>query len=317
MSPRSPSRYLRIAALGVPFALVALAGQGWLRGVGDLRTPLVIVVAANVVEHRARGAVRLRLRLGPRRLGVRDRDRAGRHGRAFVDGAPARAARQPRPDRARDPARSSRSAPSCSSAPRRCSAASSSRRAICARIGAGVARRAPDRVPALRLPRARPRRDRDRRAGHRRPRAGRERHRRGAYAAARRMLEWSVGAGAAHRRRPARADRRHPARVHERPGRARARARDVAALLPAVAAGGGRLRARRHPHRRRRHALPRARDGGVGRRSTCRSRSRRSRFAGGSSASGARCWRSWACACRRSAVRFAGRPLGAGGGATT
>jgi MATE family, multidrug efflux pump len=43
-------RYLRIATLGVPFALVALAGQGWLRGVGDLRTPLVIIVAANGVN---------------------------------------------------------------------------------------------------------------------------------------------------------------------------------------------------------------------------------------------------------------------------
>ena len=42
--------YLRIASLGVPMALVALAGQGWLRGMGDLRTPLVIVVAANVVN---------------------------------------------------------------------------------------------------------------------------------------------------------------------------------------------------------------------------------------------------------------------------
>ena len=43
-------RYLRISALGVPMALIALAGQGWLRGVGDLRTPLVIVVAANAVN---------------------------------------------------------------------------------------------------------------------------------------------------------------------------------------------------------------------------------------------------------------------------
>jgi putative MATE family efflux protein len=31
-------------------ALVALAAQGWLRGVGDLRTPLVIVVAANALN---------------------------------------------------------------------------------------------------------------------------------------------------------------------------------------------------------------------------------------------------------------------------
>jgi putative MATE family efflux protein len=44
------TRYLRIASLGVPMALIALAGQGWLRGVGDLRTPLVIVVAANAAN---------------------------------------------------------------------------------------------------------------------------------------------------------------------------------------------------------------------------------------------------------------------------
>jgi putative MATE family efflux protein len=44
------ARYLRIASFGVPMALVALAGQGWLRGMSDLRTPLVIVVAANVVN---------------------------------------------------------------------------------------------------------------------------------------------------------------------------------------------------------------------------------------------------------------------------
>jgi MATE family, multidrug efflux pump len=39
--------YLRIAALGVPGALVALAGQGYLRGVSDLRTPLLVVVGAH------------------------------------------------------------------------------------------------------------------------------------------------------------------------------------------------------------------------------------------------------------------------------
>jgi putative MATE family efflux protein len=44
------THYLRIASLGVPMALVALAGQGWLRGMSDLRTPLVIVVAANVAN---------------------------------------------------------------------------------------------------------------------------------------------------------------------------------------------------------------------------------------------------------------------------
>jgi len=42
--------YFRIAAAGLPAALVALAGQGYLRGVSNLRRPLEIVVAANVVN---------------------------------------------------------------------------------------------------------------------------------------------------------------------------------------------------------------------------------------------------------------------------
>ena len=42
--------YLRIAAVGLPAALVALAGQGYLRGVSNFRRPLEIVVTANVVN---------------------------------------------------------------------------------------------------------------------------------------------------------------------------------------------------------------------------------------------------------------------------
>ena len=42
--------FLRIGALGLPFALIALAGQGYLRGVGNLTTPLRIVVLANVLN---------------------------------------------------------------------------------------------------------------------------------------------------------------------------------------------------------------------------------------------------------------------------
>jgi len=42
--------FLRIGALGLPFALIALAGQGYLRGTEDLRRPLRIVVAANVAN---------------------------------------------------------------------------------------------------------------------------------------------------------------------------------------------------------------------------------------------------------------------------
>jgi putative MATE family efflux protein len=43
-------RYLRLSAIGLPMALVALAGQGHLRGVGDLRTPLVIVASAQLAN---------------------------------------------------------------------------------------------------------------------------------------------------------------------------------------------------------------------------------------------------------------------------
>jgi putative MATE family efflux protein len=42
--------YIRIAALGLPFAFLALGGQGYLRGVADLKTPLAIVIAANAVN---------------------------------------------------------------------------------------------------------------------------------------------------------------------------------------------------------------------------------------------------------------------------
>lgn len=42
--------YLRIAALGLPSVLVLLAGTGVLRGLQDARTPLVVVVAANLVN---------------------------------------------------------------------------------------------------------------------------------------------------------------------------------------------------------------------------------------------------------------------------
>jgi putative MATE family efflux protein len=42
--------YFRIAALGLPAALIALAGQGYLRGVSNLRRPLEIVVLANLLN---------------------------------------------------------------------------------------------------------------------------------------------------------------------------------------------------------------------------------------------------------------------------
>jgi Na+-driven multidrug efflux pump len=44
------ARYLRIAAPGFALALLSMAAQGWLRGTGDLRTPLLIVVLGNLVN---------------------------------------------------------------------------------------------------------------------------------------------------------------------------------------------------------------------------------------------------------------------------
>jgi putative MATE family efflux protein len=42
--------YLRIVALGLPSAFVALGSQGYLRGVADLRTPFLILAAGNLVN---------------------------------------------------------------------------------------------------------------------------------------------------------------------------------------------------------------------------------------------------------------------------
>jgi MATE family, multidrug efflux pump len=42
--------YLRIVSLGLPSAFVAIGGQGFLRGISDLRTPLVLLVAGNVLN---------------------------------------------------------------------------------------------------------------------------------------------------------------------------------------------------------------------------------------------------------------------------
>ncbi len=44
------ARYLRIATLGVPAFMLILAGQGFLRGIGDLRTPLIVLGVGNVAN---------------------------------------------------------------------------------------------------------------------------------------------------------------------------------------------------------------------------------------------------------------------------
>lgn len=44
---RAAVTYLRISAVGTPFVLLSLVGNGYLRGVADTRTPLRVVAAAN------------------------------------------------------------------------------------------------------------------------------------------------------------------------------------------------------------------------------------------------------------------------------
>ena len=42
--------WLRIALLGVPFVLITMAGNGWMRGVQDTRRPLRYVLAGNGIS---------------------------------------------------------------------------------------------------------------------------------------------------------------------------------------------------------------------------------------------------------------------------
>ena len=82
--------YLRIAALGAPFFMLAAAGQGFLRGIGRPAHAAVDPRRRAQRQRRARAAVRLRLRLGDRGLGVGHGDRPGRDGRGVRVGAAAR-----------------------------------------------------------------------------------------------------------------------------------------------------------------------------------------------------------------------------------
>ena len=168
--------YLRIAALGLPFAFLALGGQGYLRGVADLRTPLLIVIAGNVanvilevlfvygfdwgIEGSAWGTVVAQAGMGAAFIVVHPARRARRH--AAVMAADAAAARD----------RAAHLRPH-GGADGRVHPRGRGRGALRRR----VARRAPDRVPALGLPRARARRGRDRRPGARRARPRRRRRR--------------------------------------------------------------------------------------------------------------------------------------------
>ena len=130
--------YLRISILGAPAVLLALAGAGYLRGMQDTRTTLVIAVAANVVN--------LALELRPRLRRSTSASRARRGARSLAQygaavaylvivaaahGAGRRRCGPTRPGSAATPS----SAAGSSCAPGRCSSRSSSPTAIAARFG--------------------------------------------------------------------------------------------------------------------------------------------------------------------------------------
>ena len=69
--------------------MLASAGQGYLRGIGDLRTPLVILVAAHAVNVVLELLFVYGFGWGLAGLGVGHRDRAGRHGAGVPRGAAA------------------------------------------------------------------------------------------------------------------------------------------------------------------------------------------------------------------------------------
>ena len=244
--------YLRIAALGAPFFMLSTAGQGFLRGIGDLRTPLVILVVAHVVNvvlevlfvygfgwglaGSAWGTVIAQTGMGLAFLEVQRR--AG-----F------------------EPPLLARMRPLM-------------------RIGAEIAVRTTALLGSFLVAAAvLARVGDDSLAAHqiafqlfvflalvldalaiaaqvlvgRLLGAGDAAR---ARAAAVRVIVWSVVVGTAFGARPVRARRRHPARVHRRRPRGRARAGDLVAVRRADAAERRRVRARRHPDRRRRHPLP-------------------------------------------------------------
>ena len=72
--------YLRISILGAPALLFALAGTGYLRGMQDTRTTLVIAVAANAANLLVELLFVYGARPRPRRVGVGHRARAVRRG---------------------------------------------------------------------------------------------------------------------------------------------------------------------------------------------------------------------------------------------
>ena len=163
--------YLRIVAIGVPSFFLALGGQGYLRGVSELTSPLVVIVLANLlnvvlevlfvygfdwgIEGSAWGTAIAQTCMGVAFVWLIAR-RVGRDDLAPVVALARRLLSVGKFIFVRTAALIS---------------AFLLAGAVVARFGDAELGRVPDLLPALDLPRARARRDRDRRADHRRARA--------------------------------------------------------------------------------------------------------------------------------------------------
>ena len=193
-----------------PFVVFALGAQGVQRGATDYRTPLVILLTANLVNAVLEVRVRVRLRLGRAGLGVVDGDRPGRRRR----GVRRRRAPPPRArPRQRRPSRAGM-APLLTAGRHlllrvgSMLAVTSGATAIAARIDDADAGRPPDRRQPAAVPRPRPRR-----AGHPGPDARRRGARPGSAwrrppSCRRRCVRLSIVVGAGARRRAGRRSRR-------------------------------------------------------------------------------------------------------------
>ena len=160
------------AALGLPAALVALAGQGYLRGVSNLRRPLEIVVVANVANVVLEVLFVYGFHWGIAGSAAGTAIAQAGMGVAFVVEL-----LRPHADSKRPSLREMRPMLRVG---RQIFVRTAALLRVVSRRGVGVradgrraARRAPDRDPALLLPRARARRGRDRGPGDRRPDARR------------------------------------------------------------------------------------------------------------------------------------------------
>ena len=81
--PDAAYSYLRLAVFGLPFALIALAGQGYLRGTGDLKTPLLFIAAGNLLNVALDVLFIIVLGMGTARFRSGHRDCPGYNGRRF------------------------------------------------------------------------------------------------------------------------------------------------------------------------------------------------------------------------------------------